>query len=125
MAGWRIVKHMLNESNRLDRTFQALADPARRGMLARLACGPATVSELAQPLSMTLPAVLQHLQALETSGLIASEKLGRVRTCRVRTEQLAAAESWLSEQRALWEARADRLAEYVETQMSWSKDDDG
>ena len=79
---------MLKESTRLDRAFQALADPARRGMLARLARGPATVSELAQPLEMSLPAVLQHLQALEASELIRSEKKGRVRTCRLNPECL-------------------------------------
>ena len=90
-----IVKHMLKESTRLDRAFQALADPARRGMLARLARGPASVSELAEPLAMSLPAVLQHLQALEASGLVRSEKKGRVRTCRLEPGVLAAAEQWL------------------------------
>ena len=100
---------MLKESTRLDRAFQALADPARRGMLARLARGPATVSELAQPLEMSLPAVLQHLQALEASELIRSEKKGRVRTCRLEPRALAPAESWIAGQRALWEGLAELL----------------
>ncbi len=106
---------MLKYSPRLDRTFQALADPARRGMLARLALGPATVSELAQPLTMSLPAVLQHLQALETSGLVRSEKKGRVRTCRLQPGVLAAAEQWLVDRRSEWEVRHDRFEDYVMT----------
>ena len=104
---------MLKDSARLDRTFQALADPARRGMLARLALGPATVSELAQPLTMSLPAVLQHLQALETSGLVRSEKKGRVRTCRLQPGVLAAAEQWIVDRRSEWEKRHDRFEDYV------------
>ena len=104
---------MLNDSPRLDRTFQALADPARRGMLARLAHGPATVSELARPLQMSLPAVLQHLQALEASALIRSEKKGRVRTCRLQPGVLASAEQWLVDRRSEWEQRHDRFEEYV------------
>lgn len=104
---------MLKDSTRLDRAFQALADPARRGMLARLASGPATVSELAQPLKMSLPAVLQHLQALEGSGLIRSEKKGRVRTCRLNPGVLSAAEQWLVDRRSEWEKRHDRFEEYV------------
>jgi DNA-binding transcriptional ArsR family regulator len=106
---------MLNESARLDLAFQALADPTRRGMLARLSRGPASVSELARPLPISLPAVLQHLQALEASGLVRSEKSGRVRTCRLEPKALASAESWIAEQRALWEGRLDRLEDYLET----------
>jgi len=104
---------MLKDSTRLDRAFQALADPARRGMLARLASGPASVSELAQPLKMSLPAVMQHLKALEESGLIRSEKKGRVRTCRLQPGVLAAAEQWLVDRRSEWEKRHDRFEEYV------------
>src|SRR6185295_1550637 len=106
---------MINDSLALDRTFQALADPVRRGMLARLSSGPASVSELARPLPISLPAVLQHLHALETSGLVRSEKKGRVRTCRLEPKALATAESWIAEQRALWEGRLDRLEDYLET----------
>lgn len=105
---------MLNQSAHLDLTFQALADPTRRGMLARLARAPASVSELAQPLRMSLPAVMQHLQLLEASGLVRSEKQGRVRTCRVEPAALAAAEGWIAEQRAIWEGRLDRLETYVQ-----------
>jgi DNA-binding transcriptional ArsR family regulator len=105
---------MLNESSRLDLAFQALADPTRRGMLARLSRGPASVSELAQPFRISLPAVMQHLQALETSGLVRSEKKGRVRTCRLEPKALAGAESWIAEQRKLWEGRLDRLEDYLE-----------
>jgi DNA-binding transcriptional ArsR family regulator len=115
---------MLKDSTRLDRAFQALADPARRGMLARLARGPATVSELAQPLRMSLPAVLQHLQSLEGSGLIRSEKKGRVRTCRLQPGVLAAAEHWLVDRRSEWEIRHDRLEEYVMELKSKEKKDD-
>jgi DNA-binding transcriptional ArsR family regulator len=106
---------MLNESARLDLAFQALADPTRRGMLARLSRAPATVSELAAPYRMSLPAVMQHLQMLETSGLVRSEKKGRVRTCRLAPQALAGAEGWIAEQRALWEGRLDRLEEYLGT----------
>ena len=105
---------MLNDSGRLDLAFQALGDATRRGMLARLSRGPASVSELARPLPMSLPAVLQHLRALEASGLVRSEKKGRVRTCRIEPQALAAAEDWIAEQRALWESRADRLEDYLQ-----------
>lgn len=114
---------MLNESTRLDLAFQALADPTRRGMLARLSRGPASVSELARPLPMTLPAVLQHLQALEASGLVRSEKKGRVRTCSIEPRALSAAEGWIAEQRTIWEGRLDRLEIFLETMKTEEKDD--
>ena len=104
---------MPNDSAALDLAFQALADPARRQMVARLSRGPASVSELAQPLPMSLPAVLQHLQMLESSGLVRSEKKGRVRTCRIEPKALSVAESWISEQRILWEGRLDRLEAFL------------
>ena len=104
---------MLNDSSRLDLAYHALADPTRRGMLARLSRAPASVSELARPLAMSLPAVMQHLQLLEASGLVRSEKKGRVRTCRIEPGALAEAEGWIAEQRALWEGRADRLEDYL------------
>src|SRR3982750_4735022 len=107
-----LVKCMLNESARLDLAFQALADPTRRGMLARLSRAPASVSELAAPFRISLPAGMQHLQMREASGLVRSEKKGRVRTCRLEPKALAGAETWIAEQRALWEGRLDRLAEY-------------
>ena len=99
----------------LDRTFAALADPARRGMLARLALGPASVSELAQPLHMSLPAVMQHLKALEESGLVRSEKKGRVRTVQLEPKRLETAESWIAERRTEWKAQLDRFETYLST----------
>ena len=106
---------MLNESRSLDLAYHALADPTRRGMLARLSRAPASVSELAKPFAMSLPAVMQHLQLLEASGLVRSEKKGRVRTCRIEPGALASAEAWIAEQRALWEGRTDRLEDYLAT----------
>jgi DNA-binding transcriptional ArsR family regulator len=99
---------MLNHPQ-LDLVFQALADPSRRMMVERLSRGPASVSDLAQPLDMSLPAVLQHLQVLETSGLVRSEKVGRVRTCRIEPKVLTTAEGWFAKRRAGWERRFDRL----------------
>ena len=104
---------MLNQSTALDLMFQALADPTRRVMVERLCRGPASVSELARPLAMSLPAVVQHLQVLEASGLVRSEKVGRVRTCRVEPKALRTAEHWIAERRTLWERRLDRLGEYL------------
>ena len=106
---------MLNDSPNLNRAFQALADPVRRGMLARLSRGPASVSQLAEPFSISLPAVLQHLKALEESGLVRSEKKGRVRTVRLEPETLSAAESWIAERRSEWEAQLDRFENYLQS----------
>jgi len=117
-----IVKQMLNQNAALDRVFQALADPARRVMVDRLARGPASVSELAQPLAMSLPAVLQHLQVLEASGLVRSAKAGRVRTCRIQPAALRTAESWIARRRAGWERRLDRLGEYLAAQDDQQKE---
>jgi len=93
--------------------FQALADPTRRVMVERLSRGPASVSELAEPLTMSFPAVLQHLQVLEASGLVRSEKVGRIRTCRIEPKALRTAEQWISARRASWERRLDRLGDYL------------
>jgi DNA-binding transcriptional ArsR family regulator len=111
---------MLNQTAALDLVFQALADPARRVMVERLARGPASVSELAQPLTMSLPAVLQHLQVLEVSGLVRSEKAGRVRTCHIEPTVLRTAETWIAKRRAGWERRLDRLGDFVAAQDSKS-----
>jgi DNA-binding transcriptional ArsR family regulator len=97
----------------LDLVFRALADPTRRLMVERLSRGPAPVSELAEPLDMSLPAVLQHLQVLEESGLLVSEKVGRVRTCRIEAPVLRAAERWINERRQMWERNLDRLGEFL------------
>lgn len=104
---------MLQQQARYDLVFHALADPARRGMVERLCHGPASVSELAAPLAMSLSAVVQHLQVLEASGLVRSEKVGRVRTCRVEPATLRLAEHWLAERRTSWERRLDRLGDYL------------
>jgi len=104
---------MLNYQPDLDLAFQALADPTRRAIVARLARGPASVKEIAGPLPMSLPAVMQHLALLESSGLVASEKRGRVRTCRIEPAQVSACERWLSAQRSEWESRLDRLEVYL------------
>jgi len=104
---------MLNQSRALDGVFHALADPGRRAMVQRLVRGPASVSELAAPLDMSLPAVLQHLAVLESSGLVRSEKAGRVRTCRIETAVLGTAEQWIADRRTAWEHRFDRLGEYL------------
>ncbi|MCE9651052.1 MAG: metalloregulator ArsR/SmtB family transcription factor [Parvibaculum sp.] len=104
---------MLNQSGQLDSLYQALAEPARRIMVERLTRGPASVSELAKPLDMSLSAVMQHLQVLEASGLVRTEKTGRVRTCRIEPSALRMAEEWLSAQRGMWEKRLDRLGDYL------------
>ncbi len=104
---------MPNQSISLDRAFHALSDPARRAMVQRLTRGPTSVTELARPLAMSLPAVLQHLAVLEQSGLIRSQKIGRVRTCRVNPDTLSLAEQWINARRAEWSARLDRLDDYL------------
>ncbi len=97
----------------LDRVFQALADPGRRLMVERLTLGPASVSELGRPLAMSLAAVVQHVQVLEASGLVRSQKVGRTRTCQINPRALRSAEHWISERRTLTEQRLDRLSEYL------------
>jgi DNA-binding transcriptional ArsR family regulator len=108
-----ILKQVVNQEPSLDLMFQALADPSRRGMVERLSRGPATVSELAEPLAMSLAAVLQHVQVLEASGLVRSEKVGRVRTCQIDPAALRTVERWITERRAGWERRFDRLGAYL------------
>jgi DNA-binding transcriptional ArsR family regulator len=93
--------------------YAALADGTRRRMVDRLSRGPASVKELAAPLTMSLPAVLQHLQVLEASGLVRSEKVGRVRTCRLEPAALQAAEQWIADRRSTWTRRLDRLGDYL------------
>ena len=111
---------MVSSAATLDLMFQALADPARRGMIERLCRGPASVTELAKPFEMSLSAVVQHLQVLEASGLVRSQKVGRVRTCRVEPAALRKAEGWISARCASWERRFDRLAEYLAEQDAQS-----
>src|SRR5215217_8322948 len=113
---------MLNYQAPLDLAFQALADPTRRLMVERLSQGPASVSELAQPLDMTLSAVVQHLAVLEASGLVRSQKVGRVRTCRMEPVGLRTAESWITERRAIWENRFHRIAELLTDESNDARD---
>jgi DNA-binding transcriptional ArsR family regulator len=97
----------------VDVIFQALGDPTRRRIVDLLSQGPASVSELARPLPMSLPAVIQHLHVLEASGLVRSEKVGRVRTCSVEPRAMRAAERWIADRRTEWEGRLDRLGEFL------------
>src|ERR1700756_4409195 len=100
---------MLNNQTALDLVFHALADPTRRAMVERLTHGPASVSELAAPMAMSLAAVMQHLQVLEQSRLVRTEKQGRVRSCTIDADMLARAEAWISGRRTFWENQFDRL----------------
>jgi len=97
----------------INRVFHALGDPTRRAILERLSFGPMSVSRLAEPLQMTLAAVVQHLQVLEEAGLVKTEKTGRVRSCRVETAGLHAAEQWLRARRPEWDRKLDRLGDLL------------
>src|SRR5271168_401056 len=100
---------MLNQQATIDRVFHALGDPMRRAIVEKLSEGPISVSRLAAPLDITLAAVVQHLQVLEKSGLVHTEKVGRVRTCRIETAGFSVLEQWIGEQSSMWERRLDRL----------------
>jgi len=97
----------------LDRVFHALGDPTRRAIMEKLSRGPISVSRLAEPLDITLAAVVQHLQVLEESGLVQTEKVGRVRTCRIESAGLTVAEKWIGDRRSAWERRLDRLGDLL------------
>lgn len=107
----------------LNRQFAALSDPTRRMILARLARGPATVSELAEPYEMSLPAFVGHLRKLETAGLIHTSKQGRIRTCMLSADAFRPVQDWLSEQREIWEGRLDRLDDYITNLMKDREDE--
>ena len=109
---------MLKQRPELDVVFHALADPSRRSIVERLSLGSATVTDLAAPLPMSMPAVLQHLRVLEDSGLVRSRKVGRVRPRRIEVKALQPVERWIEERRSTWERRLDRLGAYL-------ADDDG
>ena len=109
-----VVKDMLNHSSDLNLVFHALSDPARRAMVESLTRGPMSVTDLAKPLPMSLPAVMQHIQVLQAAGLVGTEKVGRVRTCSVRPDVFASVENWISGCRAEWESRLDRLGAYLD-----------
>jgi DNA-binding transcriptional ArsR family regulator len=102
------------EAAQLDRAFHALADESRRAIVVRLARSPASVSELAAPLEMSLPSVMQHLDVLQRSGLVRSEKVGRVRTCRLEPGPMRTLEQWIAEHRAIWERHFDRLVDVLD-----------
>ena len=104
---------MLDQTIDLDRTFQALADKSRRTMVERLTFGPASISELAAPLAMSLAAVVQHVQVLEACGVVKTEKVGRSRMCRIDRAAMTAAERWISDRRRTWETRLDRLGDVL------------
>jgi DNA-binding transcriptional ArsR family regulator len=104
---------MLNYSGGADVVFAALSDPTRRRIVEQLGMGPASVSELAAPLPMSMPAVVQHLAVLENSGLIETEKVGRVRTCRLVVKRLDTVQDWIDERRRTWERRLDRLGDFL------------
>ncbi len=104
---------MPDQRTDLDRTFQALADKNRRTMVERLTSGPASVSELAEPLAMSLAAVVQHVQVLEASGVVKTEKVGRTRICRIEQAAMTAAEGWIADRRQAWEARLDELGDLL------------
>jgi DNA-binding transcriptional ArsR family regulator len=108
-----MLKYMLDQTIDLDRTFQALADKSRRTMVERLTRGPASVSELAEPLAMSLAAVVQHVQVLEACGVVTTEKIGRKRICRIDGAAMAAAERWIADRRQGWESRLDRLGDVL------------
>src|ERR1700749_4759010 len=105
---------MAKQSMQLDHVFAALSDPTRRAIVMRLCDGEASGGELAKPFDMALPSLMKHIRILQDSGLVASEKTGRVRMCSLQTETLAGVEIWLAAQREIWEQRLDRLEIYVE-----------
>jgi DNA-binding transcriptional ArsR family regulator len=107
------VGQMSRKKPNIDRVFHALDDPMRRAIVEKLSHGPISVSRLAAPLGITLAAVVQHLQVLEESGLVETEKIGRVRTCRIETTGLSAAELWIRDRRSMWERRLDRLGDLL------------
>jgi DNA-binding transcriptional ArsR family regulator len=104
---------MAKHDPHLDLLFHALSDPTRRAMLTRLARGPAAVTELAGPSGLKLPTVLRHLSVLEAAGLVTTQKDGRVRSCAFQPQALSPMRDWMEEQRAIWDARLDRLDDYV------------
>jgi DNA-binding transcriptional ArsR family regulator len=117
------IELVFHDHTQIDQMFHALADPARRQMMERLSRGPASVSELAEPFDMSLSAVAQHIRLLQASGLVASEKIGRVRTCRIEPKALRTVEQWITERRTLWERRFDRLGDFLAEQAGTTKEE--
>ena len=112
---------MAQYSSQLDAVFQALADPTRRAVLGRLGTGPASIGELAAPFEMALPSFMKHIHYLENTGWIRTRKTGRVRTCTLEKKSFDVIETWLSEQRSIWEGRTDRLERFVTTNKEASE----
>jgi DNA-binding transcriptional ArsR family regulator len=112
VTDWKGIA-VLTQRAAIDRVFHALGDPTRRAIVEKLSEGPVSVSRLAKPLDITLAAVVQHLQVLEKSGLVRTEKVGRVRTCRMEPKGLTVAERWIDDRRSLWERRLDRLGDLL------------
>jgi len=104
---------MSGQKAKIDRVFHALGDPTRRAILEKLGSGPVSVTRLAEPLKLTVAAIVQHLQVLEESDLVHTEKVGRVRTCRIEPKGLTVAEQWIADRRTLWEQRLDRLGDLL------------
>jgi DNA-binding transcriptional ArsR family regulator len=119
-----MLNYQHRDNDRLDRAFQALADPSRRGIVSYLSRSPASVSDIAGLFVMSMPAVMQHLQVLEKSELVKSAKKGRVRTYWVEPAALGLAQDWISEQRAIWEARLDRFENYL-NELKQKEQDNG
>ncbi|WP_245444755.1 ArsR/SmtB family transcription factor [Pseudaminobacter soli (ex Li et al. 2025)] len=109
-----ILSDMAKFSTDLDRAFSALADPTRRAIVSRLCDGPKSVSELSEPFELALPSLLKHVRVLEQSGLVSSEKIGRVRTCRIEPDVLHATEAWIHQHISAWEKRLDRMEVHIE-----------
>lgn len=105
---------MANYETELSRSFSALADPTRRAIVGRLCDGPKSISELSEPFEMALPSLLKHVRILEESGLVSSEKVGRVRTCRIEPHALRATELWIRQHISAWEERLDRMEAHIE-----------
>jgi DNA-binding transcriptional ArsR family regulator len=114
---------MLNYNSPLDQVFRVLADPTRRAIIDQLSRGQASVSDIARPLDMSLAAVVQHIQLLEESGVIRTQKIGRVRTCRIEPQALGQVEQWVAERRAMWEQHFDRLGALLEEQKATPEND--
>lgn len=106
---------MPTDTDVLDRAFHALADPSRRSIVVRLSEGPASVSALAEPLEMSLPAVIQHIEVLQKSGIVRSEKVGRVRTCHLEPAPMREVEQWIAQHRQVWEGRLDALGDILKS----------
>ena len=122
---YRILNYMLKYAGELDLVFHALGDPTRRQIVEQLTRGSASVTEIAEPLPMSLPAVLQHLRVLEASRLVRTEKVGRVRTCYLEMEVLMSTETWIEARRAEWSRRLDRLGAYLASLPPETPDDPG